>query len=112
MQVYKPYDFFHNKPANHSATPEVYFEFDRNHPLIKLTNGLNNGHPPRRPGTQVKTRLFPTTFEICMLPTLRIKKKGEGDVEAIFEFPFNPKRPQAVRGRKLLGEQRLDRHQI
>lgn len=101
----EPYDFFNPKPPNHESVPEVFYEFDRMHyQRNDHRKRIKNGQPYRRHGTSVKTRLYATNFEICMMPMIRIKKKDETSVEAIFELAFNPGRHQKLRGKKLMGE--------
>lgn len=109
-------NFYIEEAIDNKHGPEVYYEMDRQHPITVLANGMLNGQPyahefpsfmntgKRRP--RVKTRIHGTDFEICTLPTVRIKRDEENTVQACFEFPYDAHKTSVLRGKKLMGEYR------
>lgn len=112
MLVYNPRDFRKNEKEDNRHGPEVYYELSRIHPICVLDNETINGQPYvernwTRGHAKVKSRIYGTTFEICMLPVVKIKGKPNTSVEACFELAFDSQKPSVLKGDKLMSAQRL-----
>lgn len=112
MLKHDPRDFRKSEAEDNKHGPEVYYELTRTHPICVLDNGMMNGQPYtyertwRSTRTNVKTRIYATTFEICMLPTVRIKRNPDLSVEACFELAFDALKPSVLKGKELMSKSR------
>lgn len=90
--------------------PKYYLEIDRHHAIKVKKNGVVNGQPYPYPFTRAKidftTRIMVAQDASCMMPMIRIRKKGKGDIEACMEmyFDYKTERSKGMRGRDLEGE--------